>query len=175
MGIPNNANDENSIQKSQDVAPKKVKFDPTVTTDPPTKQTISSPDTETLGNTDLAQLLLRQEDKILHKQAEIEAVKIQVAESGFSNQQMVSIVEEFDKTLSQLIEEKEKCKMLLERKKEDKEEERNQVLEDLASVERALSDHQRKFQRTKEMISVFRRNEDTLKAAAESVFTSVTK
>merc|ERR1712059_89419 len=150
MGIPNNANDENSIQKSQDVAPKKVKFDPTVTTDPPTKQTISSPDTETLGNTDLAQLVLRHEDKllekdkllarlgdkILHKQAEIEAVKIQVAESGFSNQQMVSIVEEFDKTLSQLIEEKE--------------EERNQVLEDLTSVERALSDHQRKFQRTKE-------------------------
>ena len=43
---------------------------------------------------------------------------------------------------------------------------RNQVVEDLKAAERAFNDVHRKYERTKEVISDFKRNEDALKVAA---------
>ena len=48
-----------------------------------------------------------------------------------SNRQMTGIVEEFEKTIQQLIREKERSQVVAER---------NQIFEDLQAVERAFTD-----------------------------------
>ena len=101
---------------------------------------------------------------------------------------MMGIVEEFEKTISQLISEKEResvCNVIeRERWGRNKYEtkkcfvsnhfcrlqtERAQILEDLQAVERAFNDLHRKYERTKEVVAGFKSNEDILKRTVEDL------
>ena len=82
-----------------------------------------------------------------------------------SNRQMTGIVEEFEKTIQQLIKEKERSQVVTEIERERAMTERNQIFEDLQAVERAFTDLHRKYERTKEVIAGFKDNEDVLKSA----------
>merc|ERR1712029_842449 len=77
--------------------------------------------------------------------------------------------EEFEKTISQLISEKEReseCNVIA---RERLQTERAQILEDLQAVERAFNDLHRKYERTKEVMGGFKSNEDVLKRTVEDL------
>merc|ERR1712061_894115 len=85
------------------------------------------------------------------------------------------IVDEFEKTIQQLIQEKERGQVVTEIEKERILNERNQILEDLQAVERAFNDLHRKYERTKEVVAGFKANEDSLKSAMEDLNTRYKK
>merc|ERR1711913_105366 len=79
----------------------------------------------------------------------------------------MGIVDEFEKTISQLIAERERERVCQEIEKERVTKERSQVMDDLQDVERAFNDLYKKYERTKEMVGGFKSNEDTLKTSVE--------
>ena len=97
----------------------------------------------------------------------------------------MGIVEEFEKTISQLISEKEResvCNVIARERLEESntqwwliflscrlQTERAQILEDLQAVERAFNDLHRKYERTKEVVAGFKSNEDILKRTVEDL------
>merc|ERR1712241_1620854 len=85
------------------------------------------------------------------------------------NNQMMVIVDEFEKTIGQLIEDKQRSQVVNEIEKERILNERNQILEDLQAVERAFNDLHRKYERTKEVVAGFKSNEDVLKRTVEDL------
>ena len=101
------------------------------------------------------------------KQQEAELVRLRRELAGHteSNKQMMGIVEEFEKTIQQLIREKERTQVVSEIERERAVTERNQIFEDLQAVERAFTDLHRKYERTKEVIAGFKSNEDVLKSS----------
>ena len=98
------------------------------------------------------------------QQAELERLRRELAGHTESNKQMMGIVEEFEKTIQQLIKEKERSQVVTEIERERAMTERNQIFEDLQAVERAFTDLHRKYERTKEVIAGFKSNEDVLKS-----------
>ena len=101
------------------------------------------------------------------KQQEAELIRLRRELAGHteSNKQMMGIVEEFEKTIQQLIREKERTQVVSEIERERAVTERNQIFEDLQAVERAFTDLHRKYERTKEVIAGFKSNEDLLKSS----------
>ena len=93
----------------------------------------------------LSQLVLQHEAKLLEKdrhlavigqqimerQGEIEKLKWEVATSEESNTQMLGIVGDFETTIAQLINEKERENVAYQMEREKAEEERSQILGDL--------------------------------------------
>merc|ERR1712227_833928 len=88
---------------------------------------------------------------------------------------MMIIVEEFEKTIAQLISEKEREQVCNEIERDRIQNERNQILEDLQAVERAFNDLHRKYERTKEVVAGFKSNEDVLKRTVEELSTRCKK
>merc|ERR1712165_161372 len=135
----------------------------------------------TLATTTLTQLGLMHEGKLLEKDRalaekdrelrdrdkEIQQLKLDLYNADDSNRQMMGIVEEFEKTISQLISERERERVCHGIERERMANERNQVFEDLQAVERAFNDLYKKYERTKEVVSGFKSNEDMLKAGVE--------
>ena len=103
--------------------------------------------------------------QVKQQQAELERLRRELAGHTESNKQMMGIVEEFEKTIQQLIREKERSQVVSEIERERAMTERNQIFEDLQAVERAFTDLHRKYERTKEVIAGFKDNEDVLKSA----------
>ena len=101
--------------------------------------------------------------QVKQQQAELERLRRELAGHMESNKQMMGIVEEFEKTIQQLIREKERTQVVSEIERERAGTERNQIFEDLQAVERAFTDLHRKYERTKEVIAGFKSNEDVLK------------
>ena len=132
---------------------------------------------------DLAKLGLLHEERLLNKDKEVSRLTAQVKEQEAeldrlrrdlsshteSNKQMMGIVEEFEKTIQQLIKEKERSQVLTEIDRDRMLTERNQIFEDLQAVERAFTDLHRKYERTKEVIAGFKSNEDVLKSSLEDL------
>jgi len=81
-----------------------------------------------------------------------------------TNEDMRSVVAEFEKTISQLQSDKEKNKNDSSKSLQSVELERDQALEDLQSVESAFSDLHRRYEKSKTIIEGFKRNEEQLKA-----------
>ena len=105
------------------------------------------------------------------KQQEAELIRLRRELAGHteSNKQMMGIVEEFEKTIQQLIREKERSQVVAEIERERALTERNQIFEDLQAVERAFTDLHRKYERTKEVIAGFKSNEDVLKSSLDDL------
>eukprot|EP00092_Neocalanus_flemingeri_P030789 GFUD01033442.1.p1 GENE.GFUD01033442.1~~GFUD01033442.1.p1 ORF type:complete len:575 (-),score=171.63 GFUD01033442.1:86-1810(-) len=107
--------------------------------------------------------------QILERQGEIEKLRWDLASLEEGNGQMMTIVGEFEKTISQIIEEKEKETVCYEMEREKTETERNQILEEIQAVERAFLDLHKKYERTKQVIGTFKFNEDILKTTAHGL------
>merc|ERR1719239_1868040 len=103
------------------------------------------------------------------KQAEVDQLRIKLEMKEDNNNQMLVIVDEFEKTIHQLIKEKERSQVVSEIERERILYERGQIFEDLQAVERAFTDLHRKYERTKEVIAGFKSNEDVLKASLEDL------
>jgi len=113
--------------------------------------------------------LSRLTDTVNGKQREIDMLKHDLQQNTESNKQMMMIVEEFEKTIGQLIAEKEREQVYNEIARDRVQNERNQILEDLQAVERAFNDLHRKYERTKEVVAGFKTNEDLLKSTVEDL------
>merc|ERR1719499_16177 len=143
----------------------------------------SDPALNQLESKELRQLGLEQQARLLEKdrelakagqkvresQQEVERLREELASSAESNRAMMGIVEEFEKTISQLISEKERESVCNVITRERLQTERAQILEDLQAVERAFNDLHRKYERTKEVVAGVKSNEDILKRTVEDL------
>ncbi|XP_046385231.1 transforming acidic coiled-coil-containing protein 3 isoform X2 [Ischnura elegans] len=100
---------------------------------------------------------------VAEKKAE-EALRL-VAEKTQVENQMSVIMQEYEKTISRVVAEKEQLKQKWETERESLKRERDEALTHLNNVEQAFSDVHRKYERSKAAIEGFRANEDTLKAS----------
>merc|ERR1712203_1151511 len=106
--------------------------------------------------------LARAGQQVRESQQEVERLRSELESSADSNRAMMGIVEEFEKTISQLISKKERESVCNVIERERLQTERAQILEDLQAVERAFNDLHRKYERTKEVVAGFKSNEDVL-------------
>merc|ERR1711981_695107 len=94
---------------------------------------------------------------------EVNALKRQLREIDDGNNDMMKVLQEYEKTISEMYADRERERICQEVEKEKLTRGRGQTLEDLMSAERAFNDVHRKYERTKEIISGFKKNEDDLK------------
>lgn len=80
-----------------------------------------------------------------------------------SHQQMNQIVSEYEKTISQLITDRESEKLATDDRAALLKRERDQALEDLQSVEGAFADLHRRYEKSKVAVDGFKKNEEVLK------------
>ncbi|XP_071090115.1 transforming acidic coiled-coil-containing protein 3-like isoform X2 [Haliotis cracherodii] len=80
-----------------------------------------------------------------------------------TNEEMKAIVSEFEKTISQLQAEKEKTCNASQQSLQDIVREKEQVLDDLHSVETAFSNLHQRYEKTKGVVEGFKQNEEVLK------------
>ena len=102
--------------------------------------------------------LLQREQKLVELQKELEQKTREVVELKKSlstkldsEDQMKEVVAEYEKTISELISDKEKEKGQLENDVARMISEKNQAVEDLRNVEAAFADVHRKYERTKQV------------------------
>ncbi|GFS10743.1 transforming acidic coiled-coil-containing protein 1 [Elysia marginata] len=86
-----------------------------------------------------------------------------------TNDDMRTVVAEFEKTISQLQAEKERHKLDLNKTTAELENDRDQAIEDLQSVESAFSDLHRRYEKSKGIIEGFKKNEEQLKRHVEEL------
>ncbi|KAK3756255.1 hypothetical protein RRG08_035315 [Elysia crispata] len=86
-----------------------------------------------------------------------------------TNEDMRTVVAEFEKTISQLQAEKERHKLDLNKTTTELEHDRDQAIEDLQSVESAFSDLHRRYEKSKGIIEGFKKNEEQLKHHVEEL------
>jgi transforming acidic coiled-coil-containing protein 3 len=108
--------------------------------------------------------LHQKEKEIQFVDQEMHQLKREVRELGDGNGEMMKVVQEYEKTISEIIGDRERERVCMEIEKEKVARDRDQTLDDLHSAERAFNDVHRKYERTKEIISSFKKNEDDLKA-----------
>merc|ERR1719391_1071198 len=118
--------------------------------------------------------LLQREQKLMELQKELEikvsevdTLKEQLNKKLDSENQMKEVVAEYEKTISELISDKEKEKEQLQVDVERMISEKNQAVEDLQNVESAFADVHRKYERTKQVVEGFKKNEEQLKTYIE--------
>ncbi|XP_059083460.1 transforming acidic coiled-coil-containing protein 3-like isoform X1 [Tigriopus californicus] len=104
------------------------------------------------------------ETKIKSMEQEIILLSKENEDCVESNRQMMIVVEEYEKTISEILSERERDRVCHEIEKDKLTSERNQIFDDLRSAERSFNDVHRKYERTKEVISGFKQNEDSLKS-----------
>merc|ERR1719270_1744519 len=110
--------------------------------------------------------LLQREQKLLAlqkelelKTIEVEKLKEQLKKKLDSENQMKEVVAEYERTISELIADKEKEKEQLEADVARMISEKNQAVDDLQNVESAFADVHRKYERTKQVVEGFKKNE----------------
>ena len=94
---------------------------------------------------------------------ELKALQTEVRVKRESEEQMKQVLKEYEKTISELIAEKEREKVTYEDDRLRLMSERDQANDDLKNVEAAFADVHRKYERTKSVVEGFKQNEDTLK------------
>ncbi|XP_076436708.1 uncharacterized protein LOC143276139 isoform X6 [Babylonia areolata] len=86
-----------------------------------------------------------------------------------TNDDMRTVMGEFEKTIGQLQSEKEKTSNASQQSLQDVVKERDQALEDLQSVETAFSDLHRRYEKTKGVVDGFKQNEEVLKKCVQDL------
>merc|ERR1712176_186735 len=112
---------------------------------------------------------VRQEDldeptaKIVQCDDDIRKHNEEIKRVESNNEQMLIVVDEFERTIQQIVNDKEKENVCLFIQKETVERERDEVVADLQNVERAFNDLNNKFERTKDVVAGFAETEESLK------------
>ena len=109
---------------------------------------------------ELSAQIMRCDEEISCHQAEIKRVDT-------NNEQMLIVVDEFEKTIQQIVRDREKETVYLEIQKEAAGRERDEVVADLQNVERAFTDLSSKYERTKDVVASFATTEEGLKQSVE--------
>ncbi|XP_051784635.1 transforming acidic coiled-coil-containing protein 3 isoform X2 [Erpetoichthys calabaricus] len=89
--------------------------------------------------------------------------------------QMVKIVTEFEATLAKVLDDAEKQKAAAQLEIQKLAEEKQQVLADLSSMEKSFSELFKRFEKQKEAIEGYKKNEDTLKKCAQDYLARIKK
>lgn len=106
---------------------------------------------------------------------ELKNLQLEIKIKRESEDQMKQVLKEYEKTISELVADKEREKLSYEEERLRLSAERDQAVEDLRGVEAAFADVHRKYERTKSMVEEIKQNEDTLKRYIEEYQTKSRK
>lgn len=127
-----------------------------------------------LSEMDKAAVLTLIREEIITKEIEANEWKRKYEESKLEVIEMRRIVDEYEKTVAQMIAEEEQRKNIGSQKSvQQLTLERDQALADLNSVERSLSDLFRRYENMKTVLEGFKKNEEVLKKCAQDYLTRV--
>ncbi|XP_068597048.1 transforming acidic coiled-coil-containing protein 2 isoform X2 [Brachionichthys hirsutus] len=114
-------------------------------------------------------------EEIVTKEKEVLEWKRKYEDSRQEVQEMRRIVSEYEKTIAQMIEDDQKEKSLSHHTIQQLIMEKDQALSDLNSVEKSLADLFRRYEKMKEVLEGFRKNEEVLKKCAQEYLSRVRK
>ncbi|XP_053889643.1 transforming acidic coiled-coil-containing protein 2 isoform X4 [Malaclemys terrapin pileata] len=109
------------------------------------------------------------------KEREVSEWKDKYEESRREVMEMRKIVSEYEKTIAQMIEDEQREKSVSHHTVQQLIVEKEQALADLNSVEKSLADLFRRYEKMKEVLEGFRKNEDVLKKCAQEYLSRVKK
>lgn len=115
------------------------------------------------------------EKELRNKEEEVEKLREELRTRREAEDQMKQVLKEYEKTISELIADKEKEKSKLEADVQRMVAEKEQAVEDLQNVEAAFADVHRKYERTKQVVEGFKKNEEQLKAYVEEYQSKLSK
>lgn len=104
-------------------------------------------------------------DKLSKAEAEVAKLKKELEESQVCKKQLVMIMEEYEKTIAQVVAKREEEKKEFETVKEAIASERDTALAHLSNMEIAFNDIHQKYERCKAVIDAFRQNEEAYKTS----------
>lgn len=105
--------------------------------------------------------------KIMRCDEDIRSHRVEIKRVDTNNEQMLIVVDEFERTIQQIVKERERESVYLEIQREAAGRERDEVVADLQNVERAFNDLNSKFLRTKDVVASFAATEEGLKQNVE--------
>ncbi|KAG7512798.1 hypothetical protein JOB18_040193 [Solea senegalensis] len=114
-------------------------------------------------------------EEIVMKEKEVLEWKKKYEDSQRELMEMRRMFAEYEKTIAQLIEEDQKDKSLSHHTIQQLIMEKDQALADLNSVEKSMSDLFRRYEKLKDAVDGFRKNEDILKKSAQEYLSRVRK
>ncbi|XP_061601249.1 microtubule-associated protein futsch isoform X3 [Cololabis saira] len=114
-------------------------------------------------------------DEVVTKEKEVLEWQRKYEESRQEVVEMRRIVAEYEKTIAQMIEDDQKEKSLSHHTIQQLIMEKDQALADLNSVEKSLADLFRRYEKMKDVLDGFRKNEEVLKKCAQEYLTRVRK
>ncbi|XP_047208001.1 uncharacterized protein tacc2 isoform X11 [Girardinichthys multiradiatus] len=124
---------------------------------------------------DLDQSLDIAREEIVSKEKEVLEWQRKYEDSRQEVVEMRRIVAEYEKTISQMIEDDQKEKSLSHHTIQQLIIEKDQALADLNSVEKSLADLFRRYEKMKDVLEGFRKNEEVLKKCAQEYLSRVRK
>ncbi|XP_060624541.2 transforming acidic coiled-coil-containing protein 2 isoform X3 [Anolis sagrei] len=124
---------------------------------------------------DLDSALRVAREEIVAKEREISEWKEKYEESRREVMEMRKIVSEYEKTIAQMIEDEQREKSVSHHTVQQLIIEKEQALSDLNSVEKSLADLFRRYEKMKEVLEGFRKNEEVLKKCAQEYLSRVKK
>ncbi|XP_058891682.1 transforming acidic coiled-coil-containing protein 2 isoform X1 [Acipenser ruthenus] len=114
-------------------------------------------------------------EEIVDKEREVAKWQRKYEESRQEVVEMRRIVAEYEKTIAQMIEDEQREKSLSHHTIQQLILEKDQALADLNSVEKSLADLFRRYEKMKEVLDGFRKNEEVLKRCAQEYLARVKK
>ncbi|XP_072883768.1 uncharacterized protein [Hemitrygon akajei] len=124
---------------------------------------------------DLDSALRAAREEIVEKEREAAEWKRKYDESKQEVVEMRRIVAEYEKTIAQMIEDDHREKSISHHTVQQLILEKDQALSDLNSVEKSLADLFRRYEKMKEVLEGFRKNEEVLKKCAQEYLARVKK
>ncbi|XP_016847724.2 transforming acidic coiled-coil-containing protein 2 isoform X3 [Anolis carolinensis] len=124
---------------------------------------------------DLDSALRVAREEIVAKEREVSEWKEKYEESRREVMEMRKIVSEYEKTIAQMIEDEQREKSVSHHTVQQLIIEKEQALSDLNSVEKSLADLFRRYEKMKEVLEGFRKNEEVLKKCAQEYLSRVKK
>ncbi|KAM6270029.1 transforming acidic coiled-coil-containing protein 3 isoform 2-T3 [Porphyrio hochstetteri] len=113
--------------------------------------------------------------EVQEKQLETEEWKQKYDKLHMEYKEMGKIVAEFEGTITQMMEDAQKQKEFSKKEIQRMVEEKQQVIADLNSMEKSFSELFKRFEKQKEVIAGYRKNEEALKKCAEDYLARVKK
>ncbi|XP_053122019.1 transforming acidic coiled-coil-containing protein 3 isoform X2 [Hemicordylus capensis] len=113
--------------------------------------------------------------EVQEKQNEVLEWKRKHDNCYIESQEMRKIVAEFESTITQMMKDSEDQKELSKKELQKVMDEKQQVMSDLSSMEKSFSELFKRFEKQKEAIEGFQRNEEALKKCVEDYFERIKK
>ncbi|KAJ7987399.1 hypothetical protein DPEC_G00326080 [Dallia pectoralis] len=114
-------------------------------------------------------------EEVLSKEKEVQEWQRKYEDSRQEVLEMRGIVAEYEKTIAQMIEDEQKGKSLSHHTIQQLIIEKDQALSDLNSVEKSLAELFRRYEKLKDVLEGYRKNEEVLKKCAQEYLSRVRK